>query len=75
MAEYRAYTIGVDGKFVGFEPLVCADDGEAIKQAKLLVVDRSIELWSGPRFVILLKPEWPRSQNGTEHSTIVWAFR
>ena len=57
MAEYRAYTVGADGKFIGFEPLVCVDDAEAIKRAKLLVVDRSIELWSGPRFVILLKPE------------------
>jgi hypothetical protein len=57
MADYRAYTVGLDGHFVGFEPLVCTDDAEAIKKAKLLVVDRSIELWSGPRFVIRLEPE------------------
>jgi hypothetical protein len=57
MADYRAYTLGLDGHFVGFEPLVCTDDAEAIKKAKLLVVDRSIELWSGPRFVIRLEPE------------------
>jgi hypothetical protein len=57
MAEYRAYTVGLDGRFVGFEPLVCTDDAEAIEKAKSLVVDRSIELWSGPRFVTRLTPE------------------
>ena len=57
MADYRAYTVGLDGRFIGFEPLVCADDAEAIRKAELLVVDRSIELWNGPRFVIRLEPE------------------
>jgi hypothetical protein len=57
MAEYRAYTIGPDGRFVKFEAFVCADDAEAIEKAKLLVADRSIELWSGARFVIRLYPE------------------
>jgi hypothetical protein len=57
MAEYRAYTVGLDGRSIGFEPLVCADDAEAIEKAKRLVVDRSIELWSGPRFVIWLEPK------------------
>jgi hypothetical protein len=57
MADYRAYTVGLDGRFIGFEPLVCADDAEAIKKAKLLVGDRSIELWNGPRFVVRLDPE------------------
>ncbi len=36
MAEYRAYTLGCDEHFTGFEPLVCADDAEAIEQAKRL---------------------------------------
>jgi len=37
MAEYRAYSVGIDGHFVGFEALVCADDVEAIGKAKRLV--------------------------------------
>ena len=57
MADYRAYTVGLDGRFIGFEPMVCADDAEAIKKAELLVGDRSIELWNGSRFVIRLEPE------------------
>jgi hypothetical protein len=57
MADYRAYTVGLDGRLIGFELLVGADDAEAIERAKLLVGDRSIELWNGPRLVIRLDPE------------------
>jgi hypothetical protein len=28
MSDYRAYMVGLDGHFVGYEPLVCADDTE-----------------------------------------------
>jgi hypothetical protein len=52
MADYRAYTVGVDGHFVGFEPLTCANDTEAIEKAKRLVDGHDIELWSGPRLMI-----------------------
>jgi len=55
MAEYRAYTVGHDGHFIGFEPLVCADDVDAIEQAKRLVDGYDIELWSGDRLVIRLE--------------------
>jgi len=54
MAEYRAYTVGIDGHFVGFTALVCADDAEAINRAKGLVDGHDIELWSGARFIIRL---------------------
>ncbi len=56
MIEYRAYTVGPDGHFVGFEPLSCADDAEAIENAKRLVRD-AIELWQRDRFVIRLEPK------------------
>jgi hypothetical protein len=54
MAEYRAYTVGIDGHFVGYQPLVCADDAEAITEAKRMVDGHDIELWSGPRLVVRL---------------------
>ena len=54
MAEYRAYTVGSDGHFVGFEALVCADDAEAIEKAKRLVDENDMELWSGPKMVARL---------------------
>jgi hypothetical protein len=55
MAEYRAYTVDRDGHFLGFEPLVCANDAEAIEQAKRLIVNHAVELWSGERLVIRLE--------------------
>jgi hypothetical protein len=54
MAEYRAYTVGLDGHFVASRPLVCADDAEAIEKARGLVDSHDIELWSGDRFVLRL---------------------
>jgi hypothetical protein len=59
MAEYRAYMVGPDGHFAGFEPIVCRDDAEATERAKHLLDGHDIELWSGERFVIKLshKPE------------------
>jgi hypothetical protein len=52
MVDYRVYRVGSDGHFVGYEPLICRDDAEAIEKAKRLVDGHDIELWSGPRLVI-----------------------
>jgi hypothetical protein len=60
MAEYRIYTVGSDGHFLGFEPLVCGNDTEAIDKAKRLVVSNDIEVWSGSRFVIRLRCTCPK---------------
>ena len=57
MAEYRAYTVRSDGRSAGFEPLVCADDSEAIDKASLLVADDEVELWCGPRLVTRIAPK------------------
>ena len=51
VAEYRAYTVGRDGHFTGFEPLVWADDAEAIELARRLLDYHAVELWSGERLV------------------------
>jgi hypothetical protein len=54
MPDYRAYTIGRDGHFIASEPLVYADDSQAIEKAKRLVDGHDVELWSGDRFVMRL---------------------
>jgi hypothetical protein len=59
VAEYRAYTVGRDGHFIGIEPLTCADDSEAIEKAKRLVDGHDVELWSGARLVIRLRHKPP----------------
>ena len=57
MPEYRAYVVGEDEHFVGFEPMICRDDAEAILKAGRLVDDHDIELWSGERLVVRLSHE------------------
>ncbi len=54
MSDYRAYTVGTDGRFIGFEPLVCNNDDDAIARASSLLDGKDIELWDGARFVIRL---------------------
>jgi hypothetical protein len=54
MAEYRAYTVGDDDHFIGFQEMVCRDDSEAIANAKRLVDGHDIEVWNGERLVIRL---------------------
>ena len=49
MPEYRAYLVGLDGRFVGFEPIISADDAQATVQAQSLVNGNDVELWSGDR--------------------------
>ncbi len=54
MAEYRVYRLGHEGRIFGYEPLVCADDTEAIERAKGFFDAHDLELWSGTRFVARL---------------------
>jgi hypothetical protein len=55
MAEYRAYIVGDDEHFIGFEGMICDDDEEAIAKATRLMDDHDIEVWSGDRLVIRLR--------------------
>ena len=54
MIEYRAYVIGSDGHIVSATGLVCEDDEAAIAEVETFLLDRTIEIWSGDRFVIRL---------------------
>jgi hypothetical protein len=61
MPEYRAYMVGPEGNFVGYEPLICADDGEAIGKAKRLAGQYPVELWSGPMLVTSIPKQRARA--------------
>lgn len=45
MAEYRVYIVDRDGHFFDAVHLICADDAEAIEQARELAIGRGVELW------------------------------
>jgi len=49
MPEYRAFIVGPDGHFSGFEEMVCDDDSKAIERAERLVDGHDVELWNGAR--------------------------
>jgi hypothetical protein len=46
---------GSDGHLIGFEPLICRDDAEAIAKAKRMANRHDVELWSGARLVIRIR--------------------
>jgi len=56
MRDYRAYIIGPDSHVQNRVDLRCADDAEAIRLAKQLVVDgRDVELWQLDRKIEMFK--------------------
>jgi hypothetical protein len=55
MAEYRTYTLGLQRRFVHYEPMTCADDAEAIAKAQRLPGTHDKELWTGDRLVMRLE--------------------
>ena len=57
MADYRAYTVGSDGHFIDYQVFVCDNDADATERARQLVNGRDMELWSGERFIVRLKPK------------------
>jgi hypothetical protein len=46
--------VGEDGHFIGYEPMVCANDNEATEKAKRLSHGGPVELWSRPYLVAQL---------------------
>lgn len=49
MAEYRAYIIETDGRFMRAIELVRPDDEKAIEYARQLMDGHDVELWQGDR--------------------------
>ena len=55
MADCRAFTVGPDGHFVGFEPIVCDTGDQAVERAKRLLDGRALEVWCAERLIAKLK--------------------
>ncbi len=49
MPDYRAYIVGIDGRFVRAVELLCPDDDSAKEYAQNLVDGHDVELWQGKR--------------------------
>jgi hypothetical protein len=58
MPDYRAYIIGIEGRFIGAEVLSNhVDDAAAIEATKQLIDGHDIELWDRDRLVVRLTPK------------------
>jgi hypothetical protein len=55
MSEYRVFTVGSDGDFIGSKLLLCDDDEQAVEKANQLLDGHDLHVWSGPRYVRRLK--------------------
>jgi hypothetical protein len=68
VAQYRAFSLGENGRYIRFVELQCADDAQATKVAALLEAAGPVDLWCGGRFVGRvgekgLTEPWPRDDN------------
>jgi hypothetical protein len=62
MPQFRIFTVGPDGHFSGPARVVeCADDKQAIRQARQFVDGLDVEVWESGRFITLLSNK-PRAQ-------------
>ena len=68
MTEYRLYTVGNDGHFIGSRTLTADSDDDAVVWAKPQIEDHSVELWSGPRLVRRLDPAEKRAAEAVTHT-------
>ncbi|MDI3562404.1 hypothetical protein [Bradyrhizobium sp. Arg816] len=57
MEEYRAHIMGFDGHIARSIQLICADETEAKKRARLLADGYDVELWRQDRKVAEFKSE------------------
>jgi hypothetical protein len=53
--DNRVYIVGSEGHFFNSVELECADDTEAMEQAKRHVDGHDVELWQRDRIIAVLK--------------------
>jgi hypothetical protein len=46
--------VGLEGRLVSYEQMICPNDAEAVAEAQQLLRKHDIELWSGGRLVMRL---------------------
>ena len=62
MHQYRLYTFRDDGHFSGVQRIECADERQAVKQARRLVNLQDGEVWERDRLIA----RFPERQKTTE---------
>ncbi len=60
MPDYRLYFIGTDGHFRKAEPIIAANDTDAIAAAREFTDGSELELWEGKRKITAFASEDPQ---------------
>ena len=60
MADYRLYFLGLDGHFRKAEPIVAANDTDAMKAAREFTDGSELELWEGDRKIVAFGSDQPQ---------------
>lgn len=55
MENYRAYLVDTSGHIIYRKDMLCADDDDAKRQAKVLVDGQDVELWHLDRRIATFK--------------------
>jgi hypothetical protein len=55
MGDYRAFIVGIDGRFLRAIELASPDDNSAKEYARQLVDGHDVELWQGDRKITTFK--------------------
>ena len=66
MLTYKLYFLSADGHIVGAEPFECANDEEAMEQARADADGRASELWQQARKVIVFQSEAEPQRSDTD---------
>jgi len=57
MPDYRLYFLGLDGHFRKAEPIIAANDIDAMKVAREFTDGSELELWEGNRKIVACRLE------------------
>ena len=59
MPDYRLYFLGLDGHFRKVEPILAANDIDAMKAAREFTDGSELELWEGNRKIVAFSSDQP----------------
>ena len=60
MPDYRLYFLGLDGHFRKAEPILAANDIDAMKAAREFTDGSELELWEGNRKIVAFGSDQPQ---------------
>ena len=70
MPDYRLYFLGLDGPFRKAEPILAANDIDAMKAAREFTDGSELELWEGNRKIVAFGSDQPQIVSSLSPSSL-----